>query len=200
MVAENTLCFDKQRVKDALRKCAGNVDDATEFLISRMNSSSVDLPDIEPPTSGSGSHAPLTQGVDRCSPLKTGSKSVTNAYEKLLSVELHVRERGVFLKFTFGPSAEGVHQQEPSVGSATVSCAVESTKTTTAEPKRQKLQASKTAVVGGKKPSNNKPCPCNSGRRYKHCCKLKRTPAPESKRPAIATEHAVMHQLHILDI
>ena len=24
----------------------------------------------------------------------------------------------------------------------------------------------------GSKPNNNDPCPCGSGRKYKHCCKL----------------------------
>lgn len=203
MVAGNTLCFDKQRVKDALLECAGNVDDATELLISRMNSSNVDLPDIEPLTSASGSrsHAPLTHSADHCRPLKAGGTNVTNEHESLVSIELQVHELEVTLKVVFGASAGGMHQQEPSAGSSPVSYAVESKLTSTTEqPKRKKLQASRAAVGGGRKPANNKPCPCHSGRRYKHCCKSKRTPASETKHPTLPTEHAVMQQLHTLDI
>lgn len=209
MVAANTLCFDTIHVKDVLRECGGNVDDATELLISRMASSTAEQLSTEPcvppddnqtcPCEVAQLHPPLLSRDELSNPPEQicSSSDVLQPCE-IVTLQFRIHGHRVVLKILPRAVDAGAQQHASPCNNCPAVQSDEATRSARrTRPKQQKPQGCRSAR--DRKPASNKPCPCKSGRRYKHCCKSKAKTAPSGASDS-PLAYAVLKQLESLDI
>eukprot|EP00892_Ulva_mutabilis_P007146 jgi/Ulvmu1/4803/UM020_0088.1 len=211
MVAENTLCFNKEQVVHALCQCGGKVDDATELLISQMalagdeTSSTSGLATAHRVVESRSADADFQCGADaspestvRC--MHRGSDTEFTAEPRPendeVSVQVRVHEHSVEVTVIHMARNAKKPNGTPTCSSNDVVLPGDHR---TGRPKGRGSKRTQDRRGPGKaQPANNKPCPCQSGRRYKHCCK-KRVSTVVTQCSVLA-DRTVLAQLEMLDI
>lgn len=168
------MCFDTALVRDILRVCGGNVDEATEMVISRMNSSNAEAWTNKTNLAGAIDATSL-RGTTTCR--QSQKNPASERLDVKVLVHLKLRKSKVYLQLDYEEKVSSEHllHAESSI------------------PVRRK-------VADDRKPANNKPCPCGSGRRYKHCCKAKERLSQRIDHASSGVFDVVRQQLDSLDI
>ena len=208
IVAENTLCFNKERVMSALHECGGRVDDATELLIPQMRDAESSYAHCAMNDTHDSVDATDKKVEDVCSkPVglfnpTPGINQGNQQYGNFVSVSFEVHDNRIKLALMKVADPIVVQLEEPEkTNSRTVAMdSVTCGRVARRKPKRNKTPSSLPIEVAPRKPANNKPCPCKSGRRYKHCCKPKQALAPTATTSNVSSDRRLLVQLETLDI
>ncbi|CAD7699812.1 unnamed protein product [Ostreobium quekettii] len=202
IVAENTGCKDSGAVRLHLEACGGDVDRAVERIISWMNSQ-IDKDEQPSGSNGKCmSQKADAGGVDGGSG-GNGNLLQEESTLDAAALEAHVFNDELPLGSLFvDESEDGVRVEDAENAEGAEDADVENTELTekaqnTETAKREERKEggvegdgkggekqSPKAANGGpsgrsakgnwnSKPSNNKPCPCGSRRKYKNCCKTR---------------------------
>jgi SEC-C motif len=208
-VAENTACFDLDRVKDALANCQGNVDDAVEHLILQMGALSSECDTASAQQSARASDTAIAEQQPR----GVASENCTGSY---VTVVLIGKRRRVKLSLVVGTQVEGKAnlaggmQNSFASGHAGSACDTAPSRVVEAQagknasgsqqPAARDTSGGKSARIrhnGERPPANSKPCPCGSGLKYKACCKMKSKIVADSQKQQRSAPVSHVHTILI---
>jgi hypothetical protein len=221
-VSDNTLCFEVDKVKQALVKARGNVDDAIEMLIEQL--AGVDVDSCTEKNRDQEEEA-LETGSDCCVLLRK-SKSpdgvvhggvfvavgaeMQHRCHKAVCVQVSCAVERVLVRFVVNNVGEKKLQSDrggakyADIAPVTSESADKDVKPTCrqghARARNVEGDLSKgTGKLNTTRPANNKPCPCGSRLKYKVCCKRRDVMASKRTDGNIAALNVLPH-VRILDI